>query len=110
MVQPVFPNIKDNYQNVSWLTERAILTTEDVHLKVLNDLTASQITASEREFLSADSVEETKFNELNYPVELLNSLPGTGSIPDHKLSLKDGHMVMLLQNIQPKNGHVNNAR
>lgn len=109
MVQHVFPNIEHNYRNVSWLTERAILTTKNVCVRNSNNLVSSRIPGFEREFLGADSIDEAVLNELNYPLELLNAFPGTTSLPDHKLCLKNGYIVMLAQNLQPEIGHVNGA-
>lgn len=41
---------------------------------------------------------------------MLNSLNGTSSLPDHKLTLKKGYIVMLLRNLEPAKGHVNGSR
>lgn len=79
-------------------------------LRDLNNFVASKIPNLKNEYLSADSFDEAELNKLNYPVELHNSLPGTSSLPGHRLCLKDGCMVMLLQNLQPNNGHINEVR
>lgn len=76
----------------------------------LNNLIAFRFSGSEREFLSTDSIENGKLNKLNYPNKLLNSLPGTTSLPDHMLCLKNRYMLMLLQSLQQKDGHVNGAQ
>lgn len=49
MVQHVFPNIEDDYQNVTLLAEKAIFTTKNVCLKDLNNLIAFRIPSSGRE-------------------------------------------------------------
>lgn len=110
MVKQYFPNIKGNCRNVLWLGDRAIQIIKNVWLEVLNDLISSKIPGSERVFLADDSIKEAELNQLNYPVELLSSLPGTVSLSDHKLYLKDGYIVTLLQNFQLTNCHVYGAR
>ena len=57
-----------------------------------------------------DSVEAQNASELNYPVELLNSIEVGASLPDHEVALKKGFIVMLLRNIKPSSGHVNGTR
>lgn len=44
-----------------------------------------------------------------YAVELLNSIPGNTSMPEHRLTLKPDFFVMLLHNLQPTNSYVNGA-
>lgn len=63
-----------------------------------------------RTFLSADSVCEAEVDNFYYLVELLNSITGTGPLPDHTLKLKQGYVVMLLRNLQSMYGHVNGSR
>lgn len=97
--------MKDHHQNVFSLTERALLTTKNVRLKDLNNLIVSRISGFEREFRRADSV-KAKLSKLNYPVELFSFVPSTACLPDPMLLLKNGYMVMLLQNLKPKHRHV----
>ncbi|CDF40383.1 ATP dependant DNA helcase [Chondrus crispus] len=49
-------------------------------------------------------------NALIYPTEMLNTLTAGSALPDHKLKLKKGFIVMLLRNLDPATGHVNGAR
>ncbi|CDF37017.1 ATP dependant DNA helicase [Chondrus crispus] len=62
----------------------------------------------------ADPAWLTKRNEdtnaLIYPTEMLNTLTAGSALPDHKLKLKKGFIVMLLRNLDPATGHVNGAR
>lgn len=61
-------------------------------------------------FLSAGSVDEAELNTLNYPIELLNSIAGTTSLPDNALTLKKKYVVFLFHNLQPRNGYVISSR
>lgn len=61
-------------------------------------------------FRSADSAEEADIKELQYPTELLNLLPGTASISDHRMKLMLRFMVTPLQNMEPKNDNDNGAQ
>jgi len=60
------------------------------------------------ERLSADSVVDAN-NASRCPIEVLNQLLELG-LPPHKLVLKDGCPVMLLQNLDPSRGFCNSTR
>lgn len=53
--------------------------------------------------------ETTETNELLYPTEFLNSLKFS-SMPDHRLTLKVGCPVMLLRNMNQREGLFNGTR
>jgi hypothetical protein len=57
----------------------------------------------EKDFLSADSVEDREVMDI-YPSEFLNTLEVNG-MPSHKLSFKIGALVMLLCNLDPSVGY-----
>uniref|UniRef100_UPI00358F7C8F ATP-dependent DNA helicase PIF1-like n=1 Tax=Myxine glutinosa TaxID=7769 RepID=UPI00358F7C8F len=64
----------------------------------------------EKTYFSADSIVCNDPEEaLNYPMEFLNQLTPSG-MPLHKLRLKDGAVIMLLRNFDPKQGLCNGAR
>ena len=63
-----------------------------------------------RTYLSADKVQNEDTNAVMYPTEMLNTLKARSALPDHKLKLKKGFIVMLLRNLDPTSGHVNGAR
>lgn len=92
-------DLQQNYGNDSWIAKRAVLPTQNERLQFLNNILGSRIPGNMRTFLSAYSVEEAEVNELNYFVELLNSLPGTASLPDHQLTLKKRETVTLQHNL-----------
>lgn len=64
------------------------------------------ILGTTQQFLSADSADKAEVNELNYPVKLLKSIAGSASFLDFMLTLRKGCVVMLLRNLQFKNGTV----
>jgi len=106
----VFEGIQENYTNDEWLTGRAVLTTKNVNLDPINTIVGAMLPGNYRTYLSADKVENEDQNALRYPVELLNTLTAGSALPDHKLRLKKGVVIMLLLNVDPLNGHVNGAR
>ena len=106
----VFNGITEKYHDSEWIASRAILTVKNARLPEINAVVGNMIPGEFTPFRSADSVENAEENALRYPVELLNSLSGKGSLPDHVITLKKGFPVMLLRNIDPSNGHCNGSR
>jgi hypothetical protein len=99
---------------------------DDVNLAALKAFPAlgpdTPSSPSERVYYSADSIKETAEegeapsqprkgmnNQDLYPVEFLNSL-SAGSLPQHKLEMKKGCIVMLLRNLNPREGLANGTR
>ncbi|CDF38382.1 ATP dependant DNA Helicase PIF1 [Chondrus crispus] len=106
----VFEGIRDNYADPAWLTKRVILTTKNRPLEQVNEVIDNMISGPYRTYLCADKVENENTNALIYPTELLNTLTAWSALPDHKLKLKKGFIVMLLRNLNPATGHVSGAR
>ncbi|CDF36122.1 unnamed protein product [Chondrus crispus] len=102
----VFQGIGDNHADPAWLTKRVILTTKNRPLEEVNEVIGNMIPGSYRTYLSADKVENEDTNALIYPTEMLNTLTAGSALPDHKLKLKKGFIVMLLRNLDPATGHV----
>lgn len=63
-----------------------------------------------KEFSSARTLQEADENELWYPIDFLNSIPGTVSLLDHHISLDPRFMVMVLRTLQTMDVHVNLTR
>ena len=77
----------------------------------INELMLTTFPGVMKEFLSADSVKgnnEDGQGELLYPVEYLNSINCSG-LPLHKLQLKVGCPVMILRNLNPREGVCNGS-
>ena len=115
LIDATFNDISERYLDVEWLTSRAILATTNSRLTTINDEIIERFPGRSQTFLSADSVvcdnpDEQKAMELNYPTELLNSIESGSSLPDHKIKLKKGVVVMLLRKIRQNCGHMNGTR
>ncbi|GBP68489.1 ATP-dependent DNA helicase PIF1 [Eumeta japonica] len=101
LIQRVFPDIAQNFNNHNWLGERAILAAknkdvEDLNATILNFLPGQLIS-----FKSVDTI-MNQDDVVNYPTEFLNSLELPG-LPPHNLQLKVGSVVIMLRNInQPR--------
>ncbi|CDF39089.1 ATP dependant DNA helicase [Chondrus crispus] len=106
----VFQGIRDNHADPAWLTKRVILTTKNKPLEEVNEVIGNVISGPYRTYLSANKVENENTNALIYPTEMLTTLTAGSALPDHKLKLKKGFIVMLLRNLDPATGHVNGAR
>ncbi|XP_073820577.1 uncharacterized protein [Musca autumnalis] len=99
LISKVFPGIPQNYKNLDWIAERAILAAKNKDVDSLNLIIQSQIAGQLHTYKSVDSV--TDQNEAtNYSTEFLNSLdiPGT---PPHNLQLKVGSVIIMLRNLNP---------
>lgn len=79
----------------------------------LNILMLEKIPGKSKEYLSLDSIEmdgdSIQSNQVLYPVEFLNSLNFSG-FPNHRLTLKIGSPVMLLRNMNQREGLCNRTR
>ncbi|UYV77959.1 hypothetical protein LAZ67_15003037 [Cordylochernes scorpioides] len=99
LIQKVFPNIAQNYRNLQWLSERAILAAKNIDVNDINFCVQNWVPGEERTYTSIDTV----LNEdeaVNYPTEFLNCLDLPG-FPPHVLQLKTGVPIILLRNINP---------
>ena len=104
----VFPDLNENINNPSWLEGRAILTPTNKEVDAINDLMESRISGEGIKLKSADKVEDPS-DSYRFNVEYLNKLQPNG-FPGHILSLKPGMPLMLLRNINPKEGLCNGTR
>ena len=102
----VFPDIKSGYKDPNWLSERAILCPTNQETDEINKWMTETFPGDEKIFKSCDTTDE---NNMEFQSEFLNtlSLPG---MPQQKLILKKGMPVMLLRNLDQKNGHCNGVK
>ncbi|KAH1227933.1 ATP-dependent DNA helicase PIF1 [Glycine max] len=104
IVNTTYPNLLQFYNNPEYLNQEPYLP---LQLKLLIK------SMNEKEYYSVDSI--NKSDALQNPTfetitpEFLNSL-NTSGIPNHKMKLKVGTLIMLLQNMTQKDGLCNGTR
>ena len=91
------------------LLQRAILATTNKEVDAINLKVLNMINQEERVFFSIDEIKEADNEKHHYAVELLNSLNPSGS-PQHELRLKKGATIMLMRNLDVKQGLCNGTR
>lgn len=111
LINFVYPSILDNFDDPTYFKERAILAPKNEVVQEINDRLLSLFPGDEKEYLSADSICQSEyvhdnFDESLYSPDVLNGLKLSG-LPNHRLVLKVGVPVMLLRNIDQKNGLCN---
>ena len=113
IVDATYPDLLQNYSNRDFLQKRVVLASVKDVVDKINEYILSLIPSEEKEYCSADSVD--KSNELLNPAfgvltpEFLNSLKTSG-IPNHKLRIKVGTHIILLQNLDQADGLCNGTR
>ncbi|XP_054746878.1 uncharacterized protein LOC129252084 [Anastrepha obliqua] len=89
VIENVFPNISENYQNYDWLSQRAILAAKNNDVQGLNFTMQSKIDGDLVTYKSFDTITNPD-DVVNYPTEFLNSLELPG-FPPHNLQSKLVH-------------------
>lgn len=103
-----------NSADIQEISQRIILCPKNDHVRLINDCVLTKLNSEEVTYFSIDSApsddnDPFQQNQVNLPVEYLNSLHPSG-MPPHKLVLKKGCVVMLLRNLNIKNGLCNGSR
>ncbi|XP_052622627.1 uncharacterized protein LOC111883205 [Lactuca sativa] len=114
LIKFVYPSILENYTNINYFQERAILAPKNEVVQEINDRLLKKFPRDEVEFLSSGSICESEFvhdqfDANLYSPDVLNGLKVSG-LPNHKLVLKIGVPVMLLRNVDQKNDLCNGTR
>ncbi|KAJ0485171.1 putative DNA helicase [Helianthus annuus] len=114
LINSVYPSILENFKDPNFFQERAILAPKNEIVHEINDILLSMFPGDQKEYLSSDSICQSENVNENmqhnvYPPDVLNGLKLSG-MPNHKLVLKVGVPVMLLRNIDQKNGLCNGTR
>jgi PIF1-like helicase/Helitron helicase-like domain at N-terminus/Helicase len=111
IIDEIFGDIDDT--NVEEISKRAILCPKNEDTLILNEMILEKLPGESRTYASADSVftdVDTPADVLaHYSMEFINSLTPCG-MPPHLLTLKNGCVVMLLRNINTKEGLCNGTR
>jgi ATP-dependent DNA helicase PIF1 len=108
LVEEIFPNLGNDNADLSYMTRRVILTPKNSDVDRINEIVSGKLSGSAVVYSSADSIEDEEQSHL-FPVEFLNSLTPNG-LPSHKLSLKVGVPIILLRNLNQKEGLCNGTR
>ncbi|XP_021987042.1 uncharacterized protein LOC110883631 [Helianthus annuus] len=114
LIQFVYPSVLERYMDLDYFSERAILTPKNEVVHEINDRLLELFPGEPVEYLSSDSICQTKkgidsFQQELYSPDVLNGLKISG-LPNHRLVLKVGVPIMLLRNIDQQNGLCNGTR
>ncbi|XP_076935913.1 uncharacterized protein LOC143602807 [Bidens hawaiensis] len=114
LIEFVYPSILQNYKKKGFFQERAILAPKNEVVQEINDMLLERFPGEQKEYLSSDSIcnldyINEDFDPSLYSPDVLNGLKFPGC-PNHQLILKLGVPVMLLRNIDQKNGLCNRTR
>ena len=86
------------------ITKRIILTPKNDASLLLNKQVLDRRPGEQRIYLSVDqAICDNKEEQQNYPLEFINSLTPSG-MPEHRLCLKVGSIIVLLRNLDIQNG------
>ncbi|MGN6629793.1 MAG: AAA family ATPase, partial [Candidatus Nitrosocosmicus sp.] len=106
LIEEIFGDLK-NCSNFEELCEKAILAPYNSIVDKYNENIIELFPGEPVEYLSIDETEIA--NNFHVPLEILNSLKCT-SLPNHKLIVKKNSMVMLIRNLNVKEGLCNGTR
>ena len=107
-IRKIFPNIEDNIHDKSWLEGRAVLCPTNKEVGMINEMISGILPGQQLTYSSADELQNTD-DLLRFNVEYLNSLTPNG-FPPHCLLLKPGMPLMLLRNLNPREGLCNGTK
>ncbi|ONM25571.1 hypothetical protein ZEAMMB73_Zm00001d007023 [Zea mays] len=107
LIDDIYPNLNENMSNTSYITSRAILSTRNDWVDMINMRMIDRFQGEQMMYHSFDTAVDDPNNY--YPLEFLNMLTPNG-LPPHVLKLKVGCPIMLLRNIDPANGLCNGTR
>ena len=107
-IQKVFPSLATNIADPKWMEGRSILAATNKEVDMINNLMEEMIPGNTDKLAGADSLENPD-DILRFNTEYLNSLVPTG-FPVHTLRLKKGMPLMLLRNLNPREGLCNGTK
>jgi ATP-dependent DNA helicase PIF1 len=110
VVQWVFDELAQKYNDPLWMSSRAVLAPKNTVVDRINDFVCALFPGQATTLLSADSMDDDSGEGvLQIPQEYLNTLCVSG-FPPHALKLKPGMPIMLLRNLSPSDGLCNGTR
>jgi len=113
LVDFVYPDLNDNLGDPLFFQERGIHAPTLDSIEHVNKYMMSLIPGEEKEYLSSDYVcrpgENSDVQSEWFTTKFLNGIKSSG-IPNHRLKLRVGCLVMLMKNIDQANGLCNGTR
>ncbi|XP_035837083.1 uncharacterized protein LOC110892468 [Helianthus annuus] len=113
LIDFVYPSILENIDAHNYFSDRAILAPKNEVVHEINDRLLAMFPGEEKEYLSSDSLcpseDVNSTQQRLYSPDVLNGLKISGLL-NHRLVLKVGVPVMLLRNIDQRNGLCNGTR
>jgi hypothetical protein len=106
--QEIFPDINAHIDTPGWLEGRTILAPTNKEVDYLYEVIQDWLPKSGVKLISADTLENPE-DAFRFNSEYLNTLKPNG-FPQHILNLKPGMHLMLLRNINPRQGLCNGTR
>ena len=107
VIDHIYGNLQDNLENEEFFKTRSILAPTNSVINRINQDMLKKLPGNEFLFKSIDSVPDQ--DVLKAPIEFLHKLDPSG-VPPHELRLKIGAPIMLIRNLDLKNGHCNGVR
>ena len=104
----IFPDLATNINTPGWLEGRSILAPTNKEVDAINDMMQEWVPGNGIRLSSGDSLENPQ-DSFRFNTEYLNTLRPNG-FPQHMLTLKPGMPLMLLRNINPRQGLCNGTR
>ena len=104
----IFPDLGKNISKPGWLEGRIILAPTNREVDAINNLMQESLPDSGIKLSSADTLGNPE-DAFRFNSEYLHTLKPNG-FPQHMLNLKPGMPLMLLRNINPRQGLCNGTR
>ena len=95
VIERIYPDLHRNYNNVSWLMQRAMLAPHNDTANDINATILEKFPGEQKIYLSLDSLKDDDDAATQYPTEFLNTLQPQG-MPPHELKLKIGVPLMVV--------------
>ena len=103
----IFPDLAINVSDANWMQGRAILAVTNKEVKTINDILVSKLPGQTDTLKSADQLDTQDL--LRFNTEYLHTLCPNG-FPSHDLCLKTNMPLMLLRNLNPREGLCNGTK
>ena len=107
-VDEIFPDISNNISDPHWLEGRCILAATNKEVDMINEMVQDRLPGTTDRLYSADTLGNSG-DLLRISEEYLHTLMPNG-FPKHVLRLKTGMPLMLLRNLDPREGLCNGTK